>query len=101
MQTQLSTKELVDANGHHSVREHGYLSNSLQQELEVWSYDNGRGAVDIQVCIADHGCGGAVDLRITLCPEDAASLRDMLANALDRLDAVAIARGAAQEGGAA
>ena len=99
METQLSTQQLMNAEGLHCVREHGYLRSDLQQELEVFSYDNGRGAVDVQVGIADHGCGGAVSLRLTLCPEDAAALRDMLTNALARLDAVAIAR-ADQKGGA-
>lgn len=100
METKLNSEQLLDKYGRHNVREAGYLRNELGQELEVWSYDNGYGATDIQVCINDQRCGAVANVKLQLCPEDAAALRDMLTNALGRLDAVAAARAAMKNGGA-
>lgn len=100
METTLSTNKLLDAKGNHTVMESGTFSGGDRAAVWVTSalhdYSEKRGG-DVSLSIeASH-----IETRFRFSKDDAEALRDLLNNALGRLDAAATARAAAKKGGAA
>ncbi|MFG5777697.1 hypothetical protein ACFIQF_11545 [Comamonas sp. J-3] len=101
METTLSTNKLLDALGNHVAMESGTFSGGTRADVWVTSsvhYHNQKWGGDVLLCIeASH-----METRLRFGKEDAEALRDLLTNALARLESAAKARAAAaKKGGAA
>lgn len=96
MKTTISSNKVLNENGSHSVVESGYLDEKEGLELTVASHASKYLEPYVSVAVyAPHITHG-----LRLNPADAAALRDMLTNALARLDVVIAAKAAAKNGGA-
>ena len=100
METTLSTNKLLDALGNHVAMESGTFSGGPCADVWVTSSvndHNQKWGGDVLLCIeASH-----METRLRFSKEDAEALRDLLNNALGRLESGAKARAAAKKGGAA
>ena len=101
METTLSTNKVLDALGNRVAMESGTFSGGDRACVWVTSalhdYSEKRGG-DVSLCIEK----SHLETRLRFGKEDAEALRDLLTNALARLESAAKARAAvAKKGGAA
>lgn len=92
MKTRMSSNKVLNENGSHAVTEAGYLDEKAGVELTVTSHAGSYMTAYVSVGLFTPHAGQ----NMRLAPTEAATLRDLLTNALARLEVVA----AAKQGGA-